>query len=93
MKTPREIEDLKRNWESDPCWDIEETEGFEDHQAELLAHRLQKEAEWKEQYQQTVLAKAEELGVPGNTQLAKYVLGLERRLDQMNLALENVYFR
>jgi len=31
MKTVEEIDALKRNWYDDPCWDIYDTEGFEDH--------------------------------------------------------------
>ncbi len=34
-KTPEQIEDLKRQWKNDPCWDIEETEGFEAYKEEL----------------------------------------------------------
>jgi hypothetical protein len=45
MKTEKEIEDLKANWIKDPCWDIEDTEGFEEHKEELLAYRLQIEAD------------------------------------------------
>lgn len=36
-KTNDEIEALKQNWMKDPCWDIEDTEGFEEHKEELLA--------------------------------------------------------
>ena len=35
MKTDAEIKELKRQWEYDPCWDIEDTEGFEEHREEL----------------------------------------------------------
>lgn len=40
-KTRAEIEQLKAQWRADPCWDIEETEGFEAHRWELLSCRLQ----------------------------------------------------
>ena len=40
MKTQDEIQALKDNWVKDPCWDIEETDGFEDHHDELLAWRM-----------------------------------------------------
>jgi len=40
MKTQEEINELKRQWKQDPCWDIEETEGFEGHHEELTAYRL-----------------------------------------------------
>ena len=35
------VAELKRQWLNDPCWDIEETEGFEQYQTELLIFRLQ----------------------------------------------------
>lgn len=46
-KTPQEIQDLKEGWLKDPCWGIEDTEGFSDHYEELLSFRKQKEAEWE----------------------------------------------
>ena len=47
-REPNEIEALKANWERDPCWDIETTEGFEEYREELLAFRKEREAHWKE---------------------------------------------
>jgi hypothetical protein len=47
-KTITEIESLKNNWLKNPCWDIEDTEGFESYKEELLAFRLHKEKEWEE---------------------------------------------
>lgn len=45
-KTVEEVDALKLNWIKDPCWDIEETEGFEEYREELLAFRqkIEKEA-------------------------------------------------
>lgn len=42
------IEQLKKNWLVDPCWDIENTEGYEAYHDELLKFRLEKEQEWDE---------------------------------------------
>lgn len=47
MKTRDEVENLKIEWEKDPQWEIEETEGFEDYRDELTAFRFEKEAEWQ----------------------------------------------
>jgi hypothetical protein len=47
--TPEEIEQLKANWLGGPCWDIEDTEGFEAHREELLAFRKEQEAKWEAQ--------------------------------------------
>jgi hypothetical protein len=43
FKTPKEIADLKRDWLADGTWDLEETEEFEAHKAELLEFRLDHE--------------------------------------------------
>ncbi len=40
MKTREEVEALKKEWEHDPCWDIEGTEGFEEYYSELLEYRI-----------------------------------------------------
>lgn len=50
MKTTKQIQSLKENWLNDPCWDIEETEGFEDHKDELKEYRLKCEDEQNEKY-------------------------------------------
>jgi hypothetical protein len=44
-KTREEIDALKDNWRTDPSWDIEKTEGFEEHHDELLVWREKYEAE------------------------------------------------
>ena len=36
MATQDEIEKLKKNWLADPCWDIEDEDGFCEHREELL---------------------------------------------------------
>lgn len=46
-KTREEIENLKRNWFSEPIWDLENTEGFEAHKEELLAYAISCEKEWE----------------------------------------------
>ncbi len=46
MKTEQEVHELKANWQADPIWDIEETEGFEEHRAELVEFRLKCEENW-----------------------------------------------
>ena len=46
MRTRDEVEKLKEHWAKDPCWDIEDTEGFEEYREELITYRKAKEAEW-----------------------------------------------
>lgn len=59
LRTDAEIADLKRQWKADPCWDIEDTEGFEAHRHELEAYHLRNLLE----AQQRIREDAEALGL------------------------------
>jgi len=75
MEQRRKLEALKDSWSKDPCWDIEETEGFEEHKEELLAFRKETEAKWEAARQQAQ-AKDKKLNWIGNedlTTLADFV--------------------
>jgi hypothetical protein len=48
--TQEDVERLKTGWSKDPCWDVEETEGFEEFKEELLAWRKEQEAIAEERY-------------------------------------------
>lgn len=91
LKSKDEIESLKRNWESGPCWDIEATESFEAHHDELLAYRLKMEAQWAQERYGEIDRKATQLRC--SHELAEYIMGLERQLASMDQALETIYFR
>lgn len=91
-KTRAEIDALISNWKADPIWDIEDTDGFEAHRDELLAVHEAYLAECAADRQSALMQKAEDLGVPGNLKLAEYITRLERRLEEMNGALESIYF-
>ena len=90
-RTKDEICRLKTNWCSDPCWDIEETEGFEAHYDELLAYRKEIEAQREQEWFDEVDSRATELKC--SFELAKYIILLEVRLDKMNKAMEMICFR
>ena len=47
MKTREEVEALKKNWQNDPIWDIEHTNGFEEYAPELLAFSNDAHAKWE----------------------------------------------
>ena len=91
MITSNEIEKLIASWKSDPCWDIEETEGFEAYYDELLAYRLEVEKQWEREWADKLEARAAQLKC--SVELADYIIKLEHRLQGMNQTLENVYFR
>lgn len=58
-KSLDEINSLKEDWKNDPCWDIEDTVGFEGYIEELKAYRLECQKKW------CMDEKARELGVEG----------------------------
>jgi hypothetical protein len=84
MKTPEELQRLKDHWSRDPCYPLEDAEGFEQHRAELLAYSEQwKAAQWQREWEERLVRKATQLGCPGNLSLARYVLCLEDRLERL----------
>lgn len=100
-RTRDEVEKLKQDWEDDPCWDLESTEGYEDYKDELLEFRTKQEAIWSEEFNrfkseqiareiQLKTLKAEELGVPGNLELAKCVIDLEHRIFNLESKIERL---
>jgi len=81
--TLADIDMLKKGWLEDPCWDIEDTEGFEDFHEELLAFRLQQEERWKAIRHDELTEKASALGIPGNIKLARYIEKLETQIERL----------
>lgn len=89
-RSDQEIFVLKGQWEDDPCWDIEDTEGFEAHREELLSYRKEREARWEQAYKARLEKRAESLGCPGNLDLAEYVEHLESRIKRITDRLEKI---
>lgn len=74
MKTRKEVEGLKQGWLPDPCWDIEDTEGFENHTEELREFRKGMEAQWAARAakrEAAIDAEADQLGVQGLLRLVR----------------------
>jgi len=90
MKTREEVENLKANWREDPCWNIEDTQGFNEHKDELLAYRILCESERAEKRSIRLIELSEKLGIPGNTKLAEYVERLEYRIEKIEERLEKI---
>ncbi|MGE5619567.1 MAG: hypothetical protein ACM3US_09955 [Sphingomonadaceae bacterium] len=88
IRSREEIEYLKGQWESDPTWDLEETEGFEAHREELAAFAAAKKAEWEAQEKARRERRMEELGISNNVALFGYLEGLERRIERLGNQLE-----
>ncbi len=83
MKTPEEITYLKNDWLYDPCYDIEETEGFEDHKEELLAFKKETEAKWEFNRITRLQKMSIGLGLDDNLKLVAFLEMLENRIIKL----------
>jgi hypothetical protein len=90
MKTKEEVENLKANWRDDPCWNVEDTRGFEEHKDELLAYRVLCESERAEKRRIRLSELSGKLGIPGNTKLTEYVERLEHRIEELEKRLDKI---
>lgn len=83
MESREEVEKLKQDWKADPCWDIEETEGFGEYKEELLKYRLECEAIWKAECAKRELEidkKAQKLGIEG---LYRLILKQQSKIEEL----------
>lgn len=81
MATQEQIENLKAQWKADPCWDIEDTEGFEEHKDELKAYHAQVDAEWDALLAMEQAKKCAKYGI--NEALLDYIQQLEFRIIRL----------
>ena len=84
VRSEEELDDLKVDWLDDPCWDIEETPGFEVWHDDLLAWRKEIEAQHALDERDRVGLKTAELGI--NAALLAYIEQLERRIAALEAA-------
>jgi hypothetical protein len=80
-----EVETLKAQWNEDPCWDIEETEGFEAVRDELRVWRRYREYEQARTRARRRLERALELRC--SPALVGYVETLESRMADLETRL------
>lgn len=90
MKTQEEIQSLKLDWFNDPCWNLEETEGFEEYREELKEYRLRCEHKWEDGYRKRIEKRAQELNC--SIELIGYIERLEWQLKDMEQKLDRLYF-
>ena len=81
MKTKQELDALKVNWLADPCWDIEDTEGFEEHKTELLAWRIVYQRRQSDMEQGRLEGLCVKYDI--NMSLLKYIEELEHRIEKL----------
>ena len=81
MASREELRNLKNDWLSDPCWDIADTEGFEEHARELAEFQAETEARWQKKRDDRIAAKAKELEC--SPALAWHIEFLEDRIERL----------
>jgi len=79
--TAADLDNLKAQWLCDPCWDIEDTEGFEQWKDELREFRLMVEARWENESNARLLGLANALGC--SPQVAQKIVEMRERLDRL----------
>lgn len=89
VKSADEIQKLKDGWRHDPCWDIEDTEGFEAHKEELLKYRLEQEAIWKERNEKRIAEEMTKMGIT-NRDTYYYLKGLEHRIESLGKTIDKI---
>lgn len=88
MKSIEEVEKLKKDWLQDPIWDIESTEGFEEHKEELTAFHDQMREKWKADRIARLSEFAEKIGIKDNLVLAKHIQSLEYQIERLERQIE-----
>lgn len=82
-KTVDQLLALVSSWQSDPYWDIEETEGFEEYYVVLKAYRLARENMLEVKQEIELQQYANALGIPDNLALAAYLNRLIGRVVKL----------
>lgn len=85
MKSTEEMAELKRQWLADPAWDIEDTEGFEEHHEELLRWRKEEDEAHRRKHIEHVTRRARNLGC--TVMLVEYVETLEYQIESLSRAI------
>lgn len=86
FRTEKQIQDLKDNWILDPCWDIEDTEGFEYYKEDLKIFRLEHEIQQQRNYDLRIKKLSRTYGTHSPTLIEK-LISIEKRLEDLEETL------
>jgi len=92
MKTVKEVEKLKLSWYLDPCWDLADTEGFEEYREDLENYQRECEAKCESDSrmrENSLDEEAEKLGIKGLYRLIKKHENLLERHRSAIIELSN----
>jgi hypothetical protein len=86
MATRDEIEQLKAAWDYDPCWDLDATEGFEEHAEELRQYQAMRERETTQRREKQIADRAKKLQC--SRELASSIERLEWQIEALQSKLD-----
>ena len=89
-KTIQEVEKLKLSWKEDPCWDLSETDGFEDYKEELKIFQEKCEKEWEKQIAEKEAKIDEEARLLGIEGLYRIILRQQQIIDDLKEQIINI---
>ena len=89
QRTQEEIESLKRNWINDPCYDLEDVDGFESVKDELYLWRVEYEQAQNKLEIDRIRKRAGEWGV--SLGMVDYIEKLESRLKTTEKKLQAIW--
>lgn len=75
---------------NDPCWNIEETDGFDDHYDELFSFRKEMEEKWENNRRDRLEQLAVGLGLTDNMKLVAYLEMLNVRIIELEIKLNEL---
>ena len=84
MATREELERPMAEWLADPCYDLEDADGFEEHRDELRRYREETTAAFKRKREEILRERAAELGC---------TVALCEELERMQRAIEGLQDR
>jgi hypothetical protein len=93
-KTREDVEELKRNWCKDPCWDLPTTEGFEEYREELTQFSNRMEEKWEREYKDQMKAEAESMGLkfPEQLPLFNTIKSMQLNIKELERKMEVIHY-
>jgi hypothetical protein len=83
LKTKEELDNLKYRWLNDPIWDIWTTEGFEEHEQELIQFQTEQEQRWVWEQEQEFKEFQKLSGTTRNNKMAKYLYAMSKKIMKL----------
>ena len=89
-KTDDEVEDLKKQWQRDPNWDLASTEGFEAFGDQLREFARISKADLEREWQAYLRGYAASIGLGANLRLAEHIIKLQVQIDELIQELQRM---